>query len=458
MGSRAGLVAFGIAGVSALAGLLIGFNTAVIAGALPFLAMEMALGPLGKGVVVSAVLVGGLVGAVASGPISARIGQRRTLALAGLTFVLGAWAGAVAPEAVTLGASRAVLGLAVGAATMLAPLYVAETAPPSWRGALVASVQLAITAGILGAYLAGWAHTPSGDWRAMLFVGIWPATLLLIGLIFLPESPRWLLLRGREDEARVVWRKLGGVEWSPADLAVLRASAAESGGWRDLVGPRVRPVLVVAAGLFLLQNLSGIDAILYYAPDIFLRIGISGATGPILATVGLGVVNLLATVVSMWAVEALGRRRLLLGGSAAMAAALALLAAALVLAPGSGAANWVSLACISVFIVAFALSLGPIPYVLMSELFPMRVRSLGMGVAAATAWGVNAAVSLAFPVIEASIGMGETFGVFALVCAATYVFAVKMVPETRDRTLEHIEANLRAGRRARDLGAALPGG
>lgn len=457
MGTRAGLVALGIAGVAALAGLLIGFNTAVIAGALPFLTTEMELGPLGKGVIVSAVLVGGLVGAVASGPISARLGQRRTLALAGLIFVIGSWAGSMAPDAATLGASRAILGLAVGGATMLAPLYVAETAPPSWRGALVASIQLAITAGILGAYLVGLAHTPTGNWRAMLLVGVWPALLLLIGLVLLPESPRWLLLRGREDEARLVWRKLGGVEWSPADLAALRSSAAEGGGWRDLMGPRVRPVLIVAAGLFLLQNLSGIDAILYYAPDIFLRIGISGATGPILATVGLGVVNLLATAVSMWAVEALGRRRLLLGGSATMTLALGLLAGALVVAPNSGVANWVSLAGISIFIVAFAVSLGPIPYVLMSELFPMRVRSLGMGVAAATAWGINAIVSLAFPLVEAAIGIGETFGIFALVCAGTYIFAERMVPETRARTLEHIEANLRAGRRARDLGAALPG-
>ena len=446
-------LALGVAGVAGLSGLLIGFHTAVIAGALPFLAAEFNLGPLGKGLVVSAVLAGGLLGAIAAGPFASRFGQRRALALAGLVFALGAVGGWLAPEPVTLGLSRLVLGLAVGAATMLAPLYVAETAPTAWRGALVTSVQLAITAGILAAYLVGFAYTPSGEWRAMLLAGAWPSVLLPLVLLLLPESPRWLVLRGREAEGSEVWRRLGGGAWSATELAALRGSAAEGGAWRDLLAPRIRPVLVVAAGLFLLQNLSGIDAILYYAPEIFLRIGLSGTTGPILATVGLGVVNLLATVAAMWAVEALGRRRLLIGGAATMTLALGTLALALLLAPGSALSNWLALGCIALFVVAFALSLGPIPYVLMSELFPLTVRGLGMGVAAATSWGSNALVSLAFPVVEAGLGLGGTFALFAGICGATWIFAQVMAPETRGRSLEQIEANLRAGRRTRDLGA-----
>ena len=442
-----------VAAVAAISGFLIGYNTAVIAGALEFIARDFGLGAFAKGVVVTAILVGGLLGAVASGSIAGRFGQRPTLMATALLFAVCALGSAFAGDVYMLVGWRFGLGLAVGAATMVAPLYVAETAPSAWRGALVSGIQLAITIGILSSYLVGLAYTSAGAWRPMLGLGAAPALLLLGGLAFLPESPRWLVLAGREAAARESWRRLLGGEWPEEDLAVIRHSGDEpKARLRDLFAPRLRPVLMVAAGLFLFANLSGIDAILYYAPEIFRQVGFAGPTGPILATVGLGTINAASTVAAMWLIDRLGRRPLLLWGTAPMALSLAVMALALELDPSGEFSGAATLACLAVYIVAFAVSLGPLPYVLMSELFPAAIRALGMSLAAATAWGVNAVVSLSFLPLMEGIGVSGVFALFAVVCGVAFMYAKRVVPETKGRSLEHIEQNLLAGRPTRELG------
>lgn len=447
------LVAVLVSAVAAISGFLIGYNTAVIAGAQKHIAREFVLGDIAVGSIVTAILIGGLIGAVAGGPLARHLGQKPTLMIASVIFAVCALGTAFATGPWDLGAWRFGLGLAVGAATMVAPLYVAETAPPRWRGALVSAIQLAITIGILCSYLVGFAFTESGDWRMMLGLSAIPSALLLIGLFFLPESPRWLVLAGREDAGRRAWARLSAEPWPEDEIAVIREARNASGArFRDLFANRLRPVLIVTAGLFLFTNLSGIDAILYYAPKIFEEVGIGGTLGPILATVGIGAINVLATVLAMWLVDRVGRRPLLLWGLAPMAVALTVMSLALMFDSDGEIGDVATLVCLAVYIVAFAVSLGPLPYVLMSELFPAAVRPLGMSLAAATAWGINAIVSLGFLPLVAGIGVSGAFLLFAALCAVAFFFVERLVPETKGRSLEQIERNLLAGRPTRDLG------
>lgn len=215
-------------------------------------------------------------------------------------------------------------------------------------------------------------------------------------------------------------------------------------------------VLVLATGLFAFANLSGIDAILYYAPTIFAEVGFDGTYGPILATVGIGTVNVIATIIAMALIDRLGRRPLLIGGLLPMAVSLLVLAGALEVGQGAEWSNTVAVTCLGIFVLAFGVSLGPLPYVLMSELFPLALRGAGMGIASATAWGVNVLVSLTFPVLIETFGVVLVFGFYGLISVAALGFVLALVPETRGRSLELIEANLAAGRAVRDLGMPLP--
>jgi len=432
--------------VSAMSGALFGYNVAVVAGALVFVADLYNLSTVDQEIVTASILVGAFFGAVTSGEIAARLGERRTLLAACAIFLVTPPLLAFADGPWIIIGLRAVIGLAIGAVSMLAPLYVAECAPAERRGALVSLFQLGVTGGILAAYLIDYAFTASGDWRAMFAFGAVPSLVLGAALLTLPESPHWLALKGRDAEARAALTRLQGGD---ADLADLELEQEEQGGWGELFGPMVRGVLIMASGLFLFQNLSGIDGILYYAPEIFLSVGFEQQTGAILATIGLGAVNLLATIGAMLVVDRLGRRPLLIFGC--LGAALSLLAVGLTVGAG-GNDSIVTVVGLACFIVAFAVSLGPLPYVLMSEVFPLRVRARGMSLAAGTSWLLNVVVAMTFLLLLDGLGAGPTFLVYAGICATALVFAWFTVPETRGRSLDEIERNLKAGRRLRDLG------
>ena len=441
-----------IALLATLSGFLVGYSTAVIAPALDFVTRAFSLTPLMQGVVVSAVLVGGFVGSLVAGGAIRRFGERPVLFATAILFIAGALGSWGADSFATLLAARLCSGLGVGAATMVTPLYVGETAPARWRGALVSVIQLAITIGILASYLVGAAWTPSGAWSAMLGVGALPGVLLLVAVAAVPESPRWYLMHGRTDDAKRAHHRLTGGHGEPLPSG----AEASDGDWRDLFRGGNRMVLVVASGLFAFANLSGIDAILYYAPVIFAEVGIGGALGPILATAGIGVVNVLSTVLAMVLIDRLGRRALLIGGLVPMAGSLLLLSIAMLSAPGAAWTNMLAVACLCLFVLAFGVSLGPLPYVLMSELFPVAVRGAGMGIASATAWGVNVAVSLSFPVLIALMGTPLVFGLYGAISLLALAFVTALVPETRGRSLELIEANLARGLPVRELGRLDP--
>jgi len=316
-----------VATVAAIAGFLFGFDEGVIAGALAPLKMDFPITPAEEGVMTAAVPLGALVGAFAAGWLAAPLGRRGLLLLAAGLFVVGALWAALAGGIVSLTLARVVLGLAIGSAAMTAPLYIAECAPADRRGTFVAVYQLAITLGILGAYfvddvvIAATADDPSESWRWMFATGIVPALALGIGMAMLTDTPRWLMQRGRRDEARRVAAKLS--DRSPddpvvvAEIAEIDARLREESRRTDglsLLSPRVRPALIVAMGLFLLQQLSGINAVIYFAPTVFGLTGFDTHAGAMLATVGIGVVNVLMTVVGMVIVDRVGRRSLLVAG------------------------------------------------------------------------------------------------------------------------------------------------
>ena len=450
-----------IGAIPAFAGLLVGFNTAVIAGALEFIATDFSLSTTLKEVVVTSILVGALVGAFLSGPLTDKFGQRKVIQLSGLLSLVCAVGCALAPDFLLLCISRTVLGLGVGIATMVAPLYVAETSPPKWRGAFVSFVQLAITIGIFLSYCVNYLLASGNGWRTMMGLGAVPGFVLIIGMFFLPESPRWLALKGRVEDARNALRQLGfGEEESQRELSAMHPEsdsdshgdgAAGEAKFTDLFSRQIGPVSLIACGLFLTQNFSGIDGILYYAPEIFKVVGLSGTTGQILATCGLGAINVIATIASTLFIDRAGRRPLLIGGLAVMVASLATLSISLAGSTPAGS-PWIAAVCLAVFVCAFAFSLGPIPYVIMSEIFPVRLRGMGMSLAAASAWGCNIIVTSTFLNLLELIGRSNLFWCYCGICAIGLAFSFFTVPETKNCSLELIEENLKAGVSTRNLG------
>jgi sugar porter (SP) family MFS transporter len=439
-----------LAAVAAMAGFLFGYDEGVIAVARPLLDKDLPMGPLVGGFMTAAVPLGALVAASVAGRIIDRFGRRRVLMAAALVFALGALVAAAITAIWMLVAARLVLGLAIGVAAVGAPLYIAESVPRAIRGALVSTYQLAITAGILVSYLTGLLISGDGMWRTMFGLGAVPGLLFFIGLVFLPESPRWLVLRGFPDEARASLRRLRGEDCHVEEEVdeMLHAALARPGrktGYGALLDPALRPALIVAVGLFFLQQLSGINAVIYYAPAVFSHAGLDSANTQMLATVGVGTVNLLTTVLAMFLIDRIGRRRLLILGFAG--AAVTMFVIALAVTNPALAPSWVIILVLLLYIAFFAISLGPLPHVMMSEVFPLRVRGPGMSMASISNWGFNFVVVFAFPLMLAGPGLAFTFTIFAIICLGGVFFTLARVPETTGLSLEAIERHLESDRR-----------
>ena len=452
-----------VALVAAVAGFLFGFDEGVISGAQIFLKQDFVYNATMEGIMTSSVPLGALFGAVLAGRLTAQFGRRKMLLAAAMLFGIGAILAALIPGIWFLVAARLILGLAIGVAAIVAPLYLSETAPTHRRGVMISAYQLLVTVGILGAYIVNLGLSRWGAWRWMFAAGAIPALVLLFGAWRLPESPRWLAAQGRVEELKGVLTQLR--KDAPAsDLAeeadqILASARQEHGkqhSWRGLLDAAVRPCVIVAMGLFFLQQLSGINAVIYYAPQIFGGTGFSGTAGQLIATAGIGIVNMLMTVVSMWLIDKAGRRKLLILGFAGTAVGLTMLAysASLASAAGGGGSFEATLGFVGVvvYIASFAIALGPIPYVMMSEIYPLSVRGPGMAVASIANWGFNYVVVLLFPIALADVGLATTFGFFAATCAAGLIFTLLRVPETKGLSLEAIEAHLHQGRPLRQLG------
>ncbi len=434
-----------VAFISALSGLLFGYDTGVISGAILFIRRDFDLSPAANGLVVSAVLLGAVLGAALGGTLADRWGRRRVILLAAVIFALGALGSGLAPGAAWLVLSRGVLGLGIGVASFVAPLYISEVAPVSVRGALVSLNQLMITIGIVLSYVVDLALASAGAWRWMLGLAVVPAVLLLLGMWLMPETPRWLKRRGLDDSARVVLQRIRGGAAVAAELDEIAASLRQQeAGWAELFGPAVRPALVIGVGLAIFQQVTGINTVIYYAPTILELAGFQSATVSILATVGVGVVNVVMTVVAIWLLDRVGRRPLLLVGLVGMIAGLAGLGLAFRLMGSGTSIGLLATLLLMLYVGFFAISLGPIFWLLIAEIYPLKIRGLAMSVATLSNWAANWLVALTFLTIVDLLTASGAFALYAVLGLAALVFSYLRVPETRGRSLEEIEAQFRA--------------
>ena len=429
-----------LSAAAATGGLLFGFDTAVISGAQRFFEAEFALTPAMTGWVVGSVLIGCMIGAAVAGWMADRLGRKPVLLLSAVLFLVSAvWCG-LARSTAELVWARWVGGIGVGIASMLAPMYIAEISPAGARGQLVGLQQLAIVVGILLAFLSNalilnTALTDGAKWRWMFAVEALPAAAYFLFLLPVPESPRWMVQRGRRPEAQAVLARIGGEAEADRQLVEIESAiATEVGTLGELLEPGLRWALVIGVVLAVLQQVSGINAIMYYAPRIFESAG-SLAASAFAQSVLVGLINVVFTLLGMALVDRVGRRPLLVAGAAGMGASLILVGAALA-ARYSGV--WL-LAPILGYVAFFAATTGVVTWVIISEIFPNRVRGRAMSIAVVALWAACYLVSQTFPMLLASVGASVTFFGYAAMNIVTLAFAWFAVPETKGKSLEVIE-------------------
>ena len=443
-----------IAIIAAFAGILFGYDTGVISGAILFIKQEFSLSPQMNGIVVSSVLVGAFLGAIFSGRLSDVIGRKKLLIIDSFIFGIGSIASALSPNVETLIASRLLVGIAIGVSSYVAPLYISEISPPKHRGALVSLNQLAITVGIFFSYLIDYFFALFSEWRWMFAVGAVPAICLFIGMFALPYSPRWLASRGEREKAlRILQRIRGENAQVEAELEQIEKSLQhQRGTWKMLFSGRIRISLLVAMGLTIIQQITGINTIIYYAPTIFEMAGFEQASVAILATMGVGGFNVLFTVIALPLIDSWGRRPLLFVGLAGMSLGLLALSFMFYQQKMGIPMPGLALGGMILYIACFAASLGPIAWLLIAEVFPLRIRGVGCSVATGTNWAANWLVTFTFLTLIQFLGTSWTFFIYFVICILAMVFIYFVIPETKGVTLEKIEENLLEGKSARRLG------
>ncbi|NNM87519.1 MAG: sugar porter family MFS transporter [Phycisphaerae bacterium] len=440
------------AGVSAMGGMLFGYDIGVISGAILFIKKDFSLSLGMEEIVVSAVLLGSLMGAAIGGFLADRFGRRKLLILTAMAFCLGAIAAAVAPNTAALIAARVMAGIAIGIASFVAPLYISEIAPVTIRGKLVSLNQVALTIGIVISYVIDYALAADQAWRWMFAWAVIPAAIFGIGLFFIPDSPRWLVARGHPDKARAVLQRLRSPEEVNGELARIEHNAAQQkGSWSELASPLLRMAMIVGVGLAIMQQITGINTVIYYAPTIFKFAGLSSSAVAILASVGVGVINVVFTLVAMQLIDRVGRRPLLLISLAGMTLSLAVLGAAFAMPQLSGFVGWIAVGSLMVYVGAFAVGLGPVFWLVLSEIYPLSIRGRAMSVGTLANWSANLIVAVSFLTLVHILGKAGTFWLFGAVSIGAWCFAFFLVPETKGKTLEQIEDHWRAGKRPRAL-------
>lgn len=434
--------------VAAVGGLLFGYDTAVIAGAIGFIQKKFDLSAVMVGWVASCVLVGCMIGTAFSGILSDRIGRKKVLMLSALLFAVSSVGTAMPQQLGWLVVFRVLGGIGVGIASLLAPMYISEIAPPSIRGRLVSINQLGIVTGILiiyfvnagiaGLYDEAW--NIEYGWRWMFASGLLPSAIFLLLLFFVPESPRWLAGKGREQEAEVILSKTTSREEALREIAEIRSSVRSSQPEATVFQRGSRKMLVIGILLSVFSQVTGINAIMYYAPEIFKSTG-DGSESALLQTVLVGAVNVAFTLVAIKYVDRVGRKPLLLTGSAGMGVCLAVIGAAFYFNLLEG---YLVLAAILLYIAFFAVSLGPLTFVVVAEIFPNRTRGGAMSVSLFALWAAVFIVSQFFPVLLELIGSAYTFWIFMIMCIGAYFFVWRSIPETKGKSLEEIERSFSA--------------
>lgn len=428
-----------VAGVAALGGLLFGYDTGVMSGALLFVGPEFGMSAHEEGLVTSMLLVGAAVGALAAGRVASVIGRRRTLIAGGLIFVAGSVWCALANSAAELATARTFLGVAVGAVSIVSPMYISEITPAAVRGRMVSLNTLMIVVGQLLAYGVNSLLAASGSWHWMLGLAAVPGGALALGMVLLPDTPAWLAAQGRTREAAAVSARVG------ARGAELEHSARpNTGEWRALRRHRwMRWAIALAMLMGLTQQITGVNAIVYFAPTMMNQVGIS-TTNSVYTSMVIGVVSVAACLVGMRVVDRLGRRRLLLAGLSGNVASLLVLAVAYHFAYDSTPLAMLALTCMAAFIAFQQAAVSPATWLLMSEIVPPEVRGLGMGIAGLVLWVSNWAVAQFFlPVVE-WLGGSLAFGIFAVLGLVAVGYTRALVPETAGKSLEDVAEQLRS--------------
>jgi len=447
---RTGIYLLAVGLVIMLAGLLFGYDQGVISGALGGIQKSFSVGTLLLEVITSWVTLGAMAGALVAGGLADRIGRRLTIVAAALLFVAGALVESFAPGAYVLVAGRLLVGFGVGVASVAAPLYASEMAPTRLRGRMVSLYQLAITIGIFVAYFADYLLINGDRWRVMLGVSAIPGVLLVVAVVPLPDSPRWYVKAGRHDAARATLVKVEpGVNIDREMADIEETNRKESAGsWPEVFAARWRRPLVIGVSLAVLQQLTGINAVIYYADKIFAAAGFSSPAGQSLATLfAIGLVNVVATFIAVAYVDRFGRKPLLLIGSVGMGVSLVVVGAMFEVlgssshpaGSGTSASGVVTLIALVVFIASFAFSLGPVVWTIINEIYPSHMRGKGVAVATAANWFAAWLVSQFFLSLVGLISEAGTFWLFAGFCAVTYIFVSRAVPETKGMSLEEVE-------------------
>jgi sugar porter (SP) family MFS transporter len=438
--------------VAALGGMLFGYDVGVISGAILFVKKDFSLSPSLEEIVVSSVLLGSLIGAIAGGILADRWGRRRLLIITAIVFGMAAIGAAVSPDTGSLIAARIVAGAAIGVASFVAPLYISEIAPVAIRGKLVSVNQVALTSGIVISYLIDYAFADAGAWRWMFAIAVVPAAAFGVGLLFIPESPRWLVGRGLLDKAHAVLGRIRAPDAVEVEFNDIQHSALQQkANWAELLSPALRPAMIVGVGLAIAQQITGINTVIYYAPTIFKFAGLSSSSVAILASVGVGIVNVALTLVAMQLIDRIGRRPLLLISLAGMSLSLLVLGLAFKLPQLSASLGWISVTSLMLYVGSFAVGLGPVFWLVLSEIYPLRIRGRAMSVGTLANWGANLIVAVSFLTLTHLMGKAPTFWLYGAVSIGAWIFAFVLVPETKGKTLEQIEAHWRAGKRPREL-------
>ncbi|AEW99281.1 sugar porter family MFS transporter [Streptantibioticus cattleyicolor] len=446
-----------IAVAGAVVGVVYGYDTGSVSGALVFLSREFHLGPAAAGLVNSVLVLGSVLGALVAGRLADAVGRRTTMIAVAAAYAVFAALSALSPDVVVLDAVRFLLGVAIGVSIVVAPLFIAESSPARVRGAAVATYQVACVAGITLTYFLDWALAGGGHWRVMLGLSALPAALVVPPLLRLPDSPRWYVLTGRLDVAAEVLAATDpDVDPVAGTAAIARELAAErtgrGGALERLVRRPYRRATVFVLGMGFFCQITGVNAVTYYSPEIFRTLGFTGTGQTFFLPSLVELVSLAATVAALFVVDRAGRRDVLLTGIGTMTATLV----ALALLYGAGAGSWAGFAAVTIFTAAFNFGFGSLIWVYASEAFPARLRSLGASVMLTADLTANLLVAQFFPALLATAGPARTFAGFAALALAAFVFIAWLAPETKGRPLEEIRAYWRNGGRWDDPAAAPP--
>jgi MFS transporter, SP family, major inositol transporter len=441
--------------VATFGGLLFGYDTGVINGALEPMKADLGLTATGEGLVTSTLLVGAAIGAAVCGKLNDSLGRKKTLTVLAVLFFIGTLGGVFAPSLGVMIPARIILGFAVGGASVTVPVYLAELAPTERRGGLAGRNELAIVVGQLLAFAINaiigtvWGEHP-GVWRYMLAVAAIPAVALFVGMMRMPESPRWLIMKGRHDDALAVLCQVRSKERAQAEMEEVEFLAHEEeeahmGGIRDLATPWVRRLFIAGIGVAILQQCTGINSIMYYGTQVLTQAGFS-ASGALIANVANGVLAVVGSAVCLFVLmDRVPRRKLIIGGFIATTVCHALIVLSAFLLPEGLTKAFVILLFMVLFVFCMQTALNVPVWVIISEMFPLRLRGMGMGVCVLCLWVANAIIAFLFPIVVQAVGITGAFLCFVVLGLIAIAFLKVFLPETKDRSLEELEERFAAG-------------